>query len=74
VVAAPFRNAPSATPTPLSDATPMIFEFLDRCLTSVMHFLVSAPFRFNSEQWLLVFVALVMFGFLCMRGMADRRI
>lgn len=49
-----------------------MFDFIDRFASCIFRFLMNTPLNMTREEWIYVLFAMVLFGFVCMRGLGHR--
>jgi len=49
-----------------------MFQYIDRFGGCLLRFLTTTPLNLTREEWIYVLFAMVLFGFVCMRGMGHR--
>jgi hypothetical protein len=49
-----------------------MFQYIDRFGSVMLRFLTTTPLNLTREEWIYVLFAMVLFGFVCMRGMGHR--
>ena len=47
-------------------------EFVDRFSSKVLRLVLYTPVDLTREEWIYIFCGLVLFGYLCLRGMSQR--
>ena len=49
-----------------------MFQYIDRFASCVMRFLTTTPLNLSREEWIYLFFAMVLCGFVCMRGLGHK--
>ena len=49
-----------------------MFDYVDRFTSCMLRFVTTTPLNLSREEWIYVFFAMVLCGFVCMRGLGHR--